>query len=240
MAEPCVIIVAAGSGTRFGTGLPKQYCKLKGKPVLMHTVESFRKALPNAEICLVISSDMADYWQELCERHQFTSPRTVPGGATRTRSVENALNAAAEISADTAVLIHDGARPLISPELIRRVVKGLEAEIKNAADADSVPGIIPVTEVTDSLQQVNEDGTLTAVDRSRFRAVQTPQAFTAGAMRRAYTNYNNLPHSFTPTDDASLCAAAGTVIKFVPGEVTNIKITNPRDLLIAEVLSESE
>lgn len=240
MAVPYVIIVAAGSGTRFGAGLPKQYCILKGKPVLMYTVESFRRALPGAKICLVISKEMSDYWHELCESYSFVSPGTVPGGATRTHSVENAVEAAAELLDDTPVLIHDGARPLAGEELIRRVAAAVENEISEAAQPYKAPGIIPVTEVTDTLNKLNSDGCLTAVDRNLFRAVQTPQAFSLGCLRHAYARYRQAAGEFNPTDDASLCAAAGTVIKSVPGEVTNMKITNPRDLLIAEVLMDSK
>ena len=162
-----VIIVAAGSGSRFGSTLPKQFCELMGRPVLMHTVERLRSALPGAAMTLVLSRQMEDYWCELCRRHSFESPRIVHGGATRSESVRNAVGAISD--APEVVLVHDGARPLVDAACVHAVMEAM-------ADCD-IDGAIPVVDVSDSLRRIHTDGGASdAVDRTMFRAVQTPQA----------------------------------------------------------------
>ncbi len=110
MATTYVIIVAAGSGSRFGSEIPKQFLDLQGKPVVAHAVDAFRNALPDAEIRLVLSEEMIPLWNGLCAEHGFESPIIVPGGATRWESVKNALSSLSEAPASATVMIHDGAR----------------------------------------------------------------------------------------------------------------------------------
>ena len=205
------VIVAAGSGTRFGGELPKQYLPLAGKPMLMHTIEAFRKALPAGETVLVLSASMIPLWQDLCATHGVESPRIIEGGATRWESVKHAIDALADAPAGATVLIHDGARPLVSADLIKRVV---------------------AYAVTDSLRKISENGVSSeAVDRSLYRAVQTPQAFSLWRLREAYS----LPYDEAFTDDASVMAAAGFEnIVLVEGSSDNIKITTPLDMAVAE------
>lgn len=220
-----IIIVAGGSGSRFGADVPKQYCLLAGRPVLMHTICSMRSALPDAEITLVVSASMEAYWRELCARHSFESPRLVHGGATRSESVRNAMRS---LSADTdIVLVHDGARPLTGCAVVEAVVEA----VCRGAD-----GAIPAVAVTDSLRMVHADGTNTAADRSAYRAVQTPQAFDAKKLAAAYAS---TAENFS--DDASLMEHCGhSDIVLTQGEPSNIKITNPMDLSIAELLLTRE
>lgn len=219
-----VIIVAAGSGSRFGADMPKQYCDLAGRPVLMHTIDAMRDALPGAEITVVISKAMAPLWQELCDRHGFDSPMTIYGGKTRWESVGNALRALGlSAGADGIAAVHDGARPLAGRDMTRRVIEA-------ALDHD---GAIPAIAVTDSLRVIMDDGSSRAVDRSLYRAVQTPQAFDAGALAEAYS----LPYRDDFTDDASVMTAAGYIdISIVDGDGRNIKITHPDDIKIAEII----
>lgn len=217
-----VVIVAAGSGSRFGGNLPKQFCPLAGRPVLMHTVDRLREALPDAEMVLVVSHAMTGYWQELCAAHAYASPRIVTGGATRSDSVRNAV---LSLNGDyNVIMVHDGARPLVPAECVRAV---------ESAMADSaVDGAIPAVPVTDSLRFVGNDGASVAVDRASYRAVQTPQAFRAGKLRAAYATVSE---SFS--DDASLMESLGhSNFVLTPGAPENIKITNPADLAIAETL----
>lgn len=212
------IIVAAGSGSRFGASLPKQYCLLNSRPVLMHTIENMRKALPDSHIVLVLNKDFIDYWAELCEEYSFVSPTIVEGGDTRWQSVKNAID---KIPADAQVItVHDGARPIVNADMVARLIDAL----------DSAPGAIPVVSVTDSLRQINESGS-TPVNRSLYKAVQTPQAFHADKLVEAYS----LPFNATFTDDASVLAALGYDVILVEGDTNNIKITNPLDIDIAQL-----
>lgn len=218
------IIVAAGSGSRFGGPLPKQFLPLDGIPVAMRAVQSLRNALPGCSDSIVLSSSEMERWKHLCNEHGFSSPRIVAGGKTRFESVRNAL---AELQPDVdVVLVHDGARPFPSPEMIERIIGAfVDAEIQ---------GVIPAIPVTDSLRVILPAGKSESVDRSLFRAVQTPQAFRCGLLKKAYAAAVS-PDGFT--DDASVMEAAGyTKLKLVDGDPVNFKITNPRDLSIASAL----
>ena len=212
------IIVAAGSGSRFGAALPKQYCLMNDRPVLMHTIENMRRALPDSQILLVLNRDFVDYWAELCEKYSFISPKVVEGGDTRWQSVKNAID---KIPTDAQVItVHDGARPIFDPMMVERLIGAL----------DNAIGAIPVVSVTDSLRQINETGSI-PVDRSLYKAVQTPQAFHADKLVEAYS----LPFDATFTDDASVLAALGYDVALVEGDTYNIKITNPLDIEIAQL-----
>ena len=212
------IIVAAGSGSRFGAALPKQYCLMNGRPVLMHTIENMRVALPDSHIVLVLNKDFVDYWAELCEQYSFVSPRVVVGGDSRWQSVKNAVDT---IPREAEVItVHDGARPIVDRMMVERLIAAL----------DGAPGAIPVVSVTDSLRRVNEQGSA-PVDRSQYKAVQTPQAVHADKLVEAYS----LPFNPTFTDDASVMAALGNDVALVEGDTYNIKITNPLDIEIAQI-----
>ena len=215
----CHIIVAAGSGCRFGATLPKQFCLMGERPVVMETISRMRRfGGEDADILLVISADMEGLWQELCESHSFVSPPTVHGGATRAESVRNALAHPLARKADI-ITVHDAARPLLTQRLMDAVM----------ALRPGSHGNIPVVKVTDSLRMVGKDGSV-AVDRSEFRAVQTPQAFRGEMLRKAYEQ----PLSPAFTDDASVMEAAGfSRLDLVEGDSCNIKITNPGDIDIA-------
>ena len=114
------VIVAGGSGHRFGSALPKQFLPMCGKPVLMHTLERFASAV-ECELVLVLPQAHQSTWRELCSRYGFTlAHRVVDGGATRHASVSNALNAISAVDADAVVAIHDGVRPLVSSSLIAK------------------------------------------------------------------------------------------------------------------------
>ena len=217
--ERYAIIVAGGRGLRMGGELPKQFLPLCGKPVLMRTLELFEGEV--SRIILVLPEDHIPFWEELCQRYHFTLPHTVAlGGETRFHSVRSGLS---HLPQAGLVAVHDGVRPLASRALIRRSFE--EAERSGAA--------LPACPVTDSLRLRQDEGKSEAVDRSRYVAVQTPQTFDLGRLQQAYQQ------TYSPlfTDDASVYEAASLgSITLIDGEETNIKLTTPRDLLLAELL----
>lgn len=217
--ERYAIIVAGGRGLRMGGELPKQFLPLSGKPVLMRTLELFEGEV--SRIILVLPEDHIPFWEELCEQYHFTLTHTVAlGGETRFHSVRSGLS---HLPQEGLVAVHDGVRPLASRALIRRSFE--EAERSGAA--------LPACPVTDSLRLRQDEGKSEAVDRSRYVAVQTPQTFDLGRLQQAYEQ------AYSPlfTDDASVYEAASLgSITLIDGEETNIKLTTPRDLLLAELL----
>lgn len=220
-----IIIVAAGSGSRFGGDIPKQFHRLSGRPVVMHAIDRLKAAAPEATLILVLAESEVQRWRDLCAEFNFDSPEVAIGGSSRWESVKNGL---AEIPSDanpnSIVLVHDGARPLVDRDTVKRV----------CAAAVNTDGAIPAIPVTDSLRQLDENEVASAaVNRSLFRAVQTPQGFSLWRLRQAYS----LPWQPEFTDDASVLAAAGFAnIFLVEGNPDNLKITNPRDIAIAEAI----
>lgn len=236
MVKTYNIIVAAGSGSRFGGELPKQFCPLAGRPVVMHTVEALRRALPEGEVLLVLAKAHVALWRELCRRHGFCSPPTVVGGRSRWESVGNAVMSLAAPAAGEVITVHDGARPLVPEAVVREAVL--------AAAAGCCAGAVPAVPVTDSIRMLAPEGPgSTPLPRQRLRAVQTPQAFPARLLRDAYS----LPFSPDFTDDASVVTAylaahpdaapAGCAdIALTAGSPDNIKITHHADLALAEAI----
>lgn len=218
-----VIIVAAGSGSRFGGPLPKQFCQIEGRPAVMRAIDNLRRALPDADYVIVLSASQIEHWNYLCNLHDFDSPRVAVGGDSRSQSVRNAMPFVSAGESDL-VLVHDGARPFPSVAMVDELVA--------AFNDDAVEGALPVVPVTDSIRDVS--GPLSvAVDRSKFRAVQTPQAFRAALLVEAYAR--GVDGVFT--DDASVMEAAGfRNLKLVNGSPTNLKVTNPADIAIAEAV----
>ena len=218
------IIVAGGSGTRFGAQIPKQFLELGGKPILMRTVEAFEKALADGEheIVVTLPADQIGVWKGLCERHSLAVPhRVVPGGETRWHSVKNALDSIDNPAAADVIAVHDGVRPLASVELIQRTLD----------TARHCGSAITVVMLNDSVRQVDGEESH-ALDRSSLRAVQTPQAFEARLLLEAY----HQPFEPTFTDDASVVERMGRSVVLVEGEPANLKITRPMDLALAEYL----
>lgn len=228
MAKCYSVIVAGGSGVRFGSVLPKQFVLLSGKPVLMHTLERFAAYYAShtdveGEIILVLPQAHMATWHELCVKHSFAvKHRVVAGGDTRFQSVLNALNSLPSDDTGAVVAIHDGVRPLVSNEII-------ENAFKVARENGSA---IPVTPITDSIRKVGVDGSSQAINRSELRAVQTPQAFRLKELREAYF----VPYDDSFTDDASVYEHLGHRVTLIDGSQHNIKITNAADIAIATVL----
>lgn len=225
MSRDYIIVVAAGSGRRFGSDLPKQYCMMGGRPVLMHTLANLHRAMPRARIILVLHPDYEQYWREQCRSYHFdVEYAVVHGGATRSDSVRNALSLVPR-SAECRVYVHDGARPLVDAAITAPVADALAA---------GALAVVPVIPVTDSLRETAGDAGSVPVDRSRFLAVQTPQGFRADILARAYEIAD------AATDDASLVQSVmpDVEVTATPGAPYNIKITTPLDIAVAEALSE--
>lgn len=216
------IVVAAGSGSRFGTELPKQFCPLSGRPMLMTTLERLALYAPADRMIVVLSREMRGIWEKMCQEHGFDLPHEiVDGGRVRAESVRNALRTLDE-EAVGWVSVHDAARPLVTAGMMRRLIEAVEG---------GAPGAIPCVAVTDSLRLVEEDGRSRAVDRRVYRAVQTPQLFDGELLIRAYGR--ELEPTFT--DEAAVMEAAGhSDLTITEGDAACFKVTNPGDMERAE------
>lgn len=217
------IIVAGGKGTRMGNDIPKQFLVLHDKPVLMHTIERFYNYDTTIKIIVVLPSFQIDYWNELCAKYSFNiEHRCVVGGDERFHSVSKGL---AMVDDDDAIVaIHDGVRPLVSYNTIKQCFS-TAAEKGNA---------VPSIAVADSVRITNGENN-EAIDRTSVRLIQTPQTFRFNVLKNAY---QQKWHSGL-TDDATVVESLGIKIQLVKGNKENIKITNPVDLQIAEILIKS-
>ena len=213
------IIVAGGSGKRLGGPVPKQFRTVKGRPLLMWTIEAFHRFDPEMALIVVLPQEHFDIWKALCMGHRFfIEHQVVAGGEQRWHSVKEGL---AKVEGDGLVAVHDGVRPLVSAELIARCFDA----------ADKQAAAIPVVPVVPSIRETTADGSR-ALDRSKLLAVQTPQCFHADLLRKAFGQ----PYDLTFTDEATLVERLGVKVALVEGEENNIKVTNAMDLLVLEKL----
>lgn len=214
------VIVAGGTGTRMGAAVPKQFMLLNGKPVLLHTIETFLRAYADLQIILVLPAPFEEQGRQLILQTTTASRvQIVLGGATRFHSVQNGLK---KINEASVIFVHDGVRCLVTESLIRRCYE--QTIVKGNA--------IPAVAVNDSIRMVQGNKTK-VVDRSTLLAVQTPQTFRSNILLSAFEQ----PYNEAFTDEATVAEAAGHEIFMIEGEKENIKITLPADLLIAEQLS---
>lgn len=218
------VIVAAGSASRMG-GIDKVMAPLGGEPMIVKTVRAFQNCEAIAEIIIVTRQDLVAPIQQLC-REMDKVRAVVTGGASRQESVWLGLNAFSGKIQLAAV--HDGARPLISWELIDRTVRA----------ANSYGAAAPAIPVKDTIK-VEQGGLVESTpDRSRLRAVQTPQVFDFDLLRGALQKARG--DGAAVTDDCSAVERLGMKIRLVEGEERNLKVTTPLDLKIAELLLEEE
>ena len=214
-----IIIVAGGKGVRMGGELPKQFIPLNGKPVLMHTLEVFHRWDSSVRIVLVLPDVFQSYWEMLCRELNCTIPHLiVHGGETRFHSTRNALK---EVADCDIIGVHDAVRPFVTPKVIESCF--VTAEEKGA--------VIPVIPHSDSLR-IKTGEQSHAVDRSNYYIVQTPQVFYRDWLLEAY----KLPWQPIFTEEASLVEYTGKPIFLIDGNIENIKITTPIDLLCAELI----
>jgi len=221
-----VIFTAAGTGTRMKASEPKQFLLLGGLPVLHRSIFAFVDACPDVKVVTVLPKNQIEHWKDLCIKYPLDVPQIiVEGGITRFHSVRNAL---AKVPDGAIVAVHDGVRPLVSKELIRKMFDRMA----------SCRGLVPVVPVTDTLKSLerNKNGELVSTglpdpDRSRVFGAQTPQMFLSEELKAAYA----LPYDTAYTDDASVAARYGIPLSWIEGERNNIKLTTPGDMALAEL-----
>jgi 2-C-methyl-D-erythritol 4-phosphate cytidylyltransferase len=210
------VIAAAGSGQRLGAGGPKAFVELAGRPMLEWSLDAFRAASTIAEIVVAAPPGEDDRVAE-------QGVVAVAGGEHRSESVANAL----ELCGEDLVVVHDAARPLVSPGLIDAIVEELAGE-------EDAAGVIAATPVTDTIKQADDEGGVErTLDRSGLWAVQTPQAFRADALRKALADPDSLPDA---SDDAMLVERQGGRVVIHSTSPANLKVTTPFDLRVAELL----
>ena len=199
------------------SAIPKQFLMFGGEPIVARTINTFSEALPGAEIVVVLPKAHIPLWENLRARFDVAPHRIVAGGKERFHSVLNGINA---LSSEVEyIAVHDGVRALATKRLVVRAMLAVEEH-----DA-----VIPVIDVVDSYRRVEGDNSY-IVPRSDLRIVQTPQIFKAQLLRDAYS----VEYSSAFTDDASVVEAYGGHISLIEGERTNIKITSPEDIALAE------
>jgi len=224
MQKATAIIAAGGAGLRMGASTPKQFTELLGVPILIHTIRAFRQVPAITAIIVVVPAEHREHTLALLTRYHFDDHCTVVnGGKLRQDSVRIGL---AQVTDDsTLVAVHDGARPLIAPADIQRC---LDAAATHGAAIMAVP-------VKDTLKAVAADTTIRhTVEREGLWQAQTPQVVRAGLLKEAFAKADQ--DGFVGTDEASLLEHGGWQVSMVEGSETNLKITRPDDLLMAEAL----
>ena len=222
-----VVIMAAGSGSRMGSEIPKQFMQIDGKAILQKTIEVFTEACPDVSVITVLPEAHMQYWRQYCLENNFTCPQIlVKGGITRFHSVRNALE---RVPDNSIVAVHDGVRPLISRKLVAEMFM----------KAEDVPALIPVIPCVDTMKvlEMREGELLTVpgahVDRSTLWGAQTPQVFHSEIIKEAYSQ----AYDTSFTDDASVVERYGKNLSYIIGERFNIKITTQDDMVLAEAIS---
>ena len=216
------LVLAGGSGTRMGR--PKQFLDLLGLPALRYCLRAFEECPEVARIYAVGDGTRVKELAAEAGVEKYAGC-ALPGEA-RSLSTKNGLELLSHEPSETIVLVHDGARCLLTPELIGRVVE--------AALADGADGVVPAVPVPDTIKVAENGAVKETLDRSRLHAVQTPQAFPLRVLREAYGGSEEALR--VATDDASLVEASGGRVLVVPGEKTNIKLPEPADMILAEAI----
>ena len=222
-----VVIMAAGSGSRMGSEIPKQFMQIDGKAILQKTIEVFTEACPDVSVITVLPEAHMQYWRQYCLENNFTCPQIlVKGGITRFHSVRNALE---RVPDNAIVAVHDGVRPLISRKLVAEMF----------VKAEDIPALIPVIPCVDTMKvlEMKDEELMTVpgahVDRSTLWGAQTPQVFHSEILKEAYSQ----AYDTSFTDDASVVERYGKNLSYVIGERFNIKITTQDDMVLAKAIS---
>lgn len=216
------IIVAAGSGERLKSDIPKQFLEINGKPVIVHTIDRISAAPSIDSVILVLASErVAEFEARRSEFRKLIA--VVKGGRSRAESVLNGLRAVPDDC--EIVAVHDGARPLVSVDEIERVV----------AKAEETGAACLVAAVTDTIKSIRGGEIAATLDRDKLRRALTPQAFRTDILKRAF---GSARLDDCVTDESYLVENLGHPVAFVEGSSRNIKITHREDLILAEALQE--
>ena len=216
------IIAAAGTGSRMASDRPKQFLQLAGTPIIFHTLKPFELCESIQEVIVVLPPEESAAFLALAGQHGLRKlARVVPGGATRADSVKRGLMAIRAATAEI-VAVHDGVRPFVTVEEIDNTIA--------AAQRDGAA--ILATPVTDTIKLVEGDTVVKTLERRNLRQALTPQCFRYELLRKAYEQADVNDPSLT--DESALVERLGHTVTTVEGSARNIKITTPRDLLIAE------
>jgi len=205
-------------------GRPKQFIELRGMPALHYTLRAFEESPGVARIYTVGDRERIEALVRAAGITKYTA--CAEAGEARSFSTRNGLLLCEE-DPETIVLVHDGSRCLVTPDLIERIVRA-------AAGASGPDGMIPGVPVSDTIKVARNGAVAETLDRTNLRAIQTPQAFRLGLLRRLHDSPEELLR--TATDEASLLEREGGRVEVVAGEKTNIKLTSPEDLVFAEAI----
>jgi len=217
---PIALILAAGSGERFGAGAPKAFVELAGRPLVQWSVDALSRVREIEQIVVAMPPGVP----------APAGVSAVKGGSVRSESVRLALAAAGGGSDQDLVLVHDAARPLLTTELAAATIRALEAD-------ESIDAAIAAVPMTDTVKRVRDGVVQETLDRSELWAVQTPQVFRRGALERALDVSDEVLAQ--ATDDAWLIERAGGRVGVVESSRENLKVTTPHDLAVAEMLLAS-
>jgi len=222
------IVVAGGKGVRFGGDRPKQFLEVNGSPIIIHTLRQFERCREIGSVIVVLPAAETAGFQSLIEKFALQKvTRIVAGGATRAQSVKTGL---ATIEEAEVVAVHDGVRPLVTPDEIDNVVK---------AAGESGAAIL-VAGLADTIKDVRSNRVVNTLPRVNLRRALTPQCFRLDVLRRAYQQLEQLEGTaIEVTDDSFLVERLGLEVVAIEGSARNIKITKEEDLRIAETILRS-
>lgn len=214
-----VVIPASGSGVRFGSGIPKQFLKYRGREILLRTLDRFASCSRVKSVFLSVHPDYLGKKNFLDKLSACRKPLVVSaGGATRQESVYKSLRKI-KCKPGDRIIVHDAVRPFLSKKLIERLMDA-------SGNEDCV---IPGMKLHDTIKRIDKKGyVVETIDRDTLRSVQTPQIFRYDKLMKAFDIA--IKKKFTGTDEASLMEKAGFKVRIIEGEITNIKITTKKDL----------
>jgi 2-C-methyl-D-erythritol 4-phosphate cytidylyltransferase len=216
------LIVAAGNGSRMKNDIPKQFLFLKNKPILYYSINSFLDAYDDVEIILVLPEEHIGKGQEIVDGYfDATKIKITAGGRTRFHSVKNGL---ALVKDEAIIFVHDGVRCLLTKDLIKKCYEAA-LELGNA---------IPAVDCSDSVRMLTSNGNK-IIDRKKIKLIQTPQTFHSKILLPAY----QIDYKEQFTDEATVVEAFGLKVNLIEGEIDNIKITTPQDLILADLILEN-
>ncbi len=224
-------ILAGGIGSRMGNEKPKQYINIGGKPIILHTIEKFCLCSEFEEVLILCPEDWVEYTKGLIKKHIVPNDKVkvINGGTTRNETIQNAISyieAAGNLDEDTIIVTHDAVRPFVTYRIIK---DNIEAAEKYGACDTVVPA-------TDTIVESQDNDIISAIpDRSKLYQGQTPQSFKALKLQQLYRSLTDEEKDIL-TDAAKIFVIKGEPVKLVKGENSNIKITYPYDLTVAESL----